>query len=91
MLGHLDSWSRFTLKPTVAESHYLSNFRFSNEEIDPKIKIFAKNRGRQVLLENFYSWSKFVQKSTFWNLDSLHNFQVLNKETDSKIGMYAKN
>ena len=43
LLGNLDSWSKFTLKPTVVESQYLSNFRFSNEEIDPKIGIYTKN------------------------------------------------
>ena len=64
MFGHLDSWSKFTLKPKAVESHYLSNFGFSNEEIDPKIGIYAKNWARQVL-ENFDFWSGFVQKSTF--------------------------
>ena len=90
MLGHLDSLSKFTSKPIAIKSHYLRNFRFSNEEIDPKIGIFAKNWARQVL-ENFDFWLGFVQKSTFWKLDSLHNFQVLNKETDSKIRIYVKN
>ena len=64
MFGHLDSWSKFTLKPKAVESHYLSNFGFLNEEIDPKIGIYAKNWARQVL-ENFDFWSGFVQKSTF--------------------------
>ena len=91
MLGHLDSWSKFTLQPTAVESYYLSNFGFSNEEIDPRIGINAKNWARQVHFENFDFWSGFVQKSTFWKLNSLHNFQVSNKETDSKIGMYMKN
>ena len=91
MFGHLDSLSKFTSKLIVVESHYLRYFRFSNEEIDPKIGIYAKNWVRQVLFENFDSWSKFVQKLTFRNLDSLHNLRVLNEETDSRIGMYAKN
>ena len=52
LLEHLDSWSKFTLNPIAIESHYLSNFGFSNEEIDPKIEIYAKNWARQVLLEN---------------------------------------
>ena len=91
MLEHLDSWSKFTLKPTVVESHYLSNFGFLNEEIDPKIRIYVKNCAGQVLLENFDFWSGFVQKSTFWKLDSLHNFRVLNEETDPKVEMYLKN
>ena len=52
LLGHLDSWSKFTLKSIAIESHYLSNFGFLNEEIDPKIEIYAKNWARQVLLEN---------------------------------------
>ena len=69
----------------------MSNFGFSNKEIDPKIGIYVKNWARQVLLENFDFWSRFMQKSTFWKLDSLHNFWVSNKETDSKIGMYVKN
>ena len=65
MFGHLDSWSKFTLKPIAVESHYLDNFGFSNEEIDLKIRIYAKNWARQVLFENFDFWSKFMQKSTF--------------------------
>ena len=69
MLEHLDSWLKFTLKPTAVESHYLSNFGSLNEEIDPKIGIYTKNWARQVLLENFDFWSRFVQKSTFWKLD----------------------
>ena len=52
LLGHLDSWLKFTLKPIAIESHYLSNFGFLNEEIDPKNEIYAKNWARQVLLEN---------------------------------------
>ena len=43
LLRHLNSWSKFTSKPTAVESHYLSNFGFSNEEIDPKIGIYVKN------------------------------------------------
>ena len=42
LLEHLDSWSKFTLKQKAVESHYLSNFGFSNEEMDPKIEIFVK-------------------------------------------------
>ena len=91
MLEHLDSWSKFTSKLTTVESHYLSNFGFSNEEIDPKIRIYVKNWARPILLENFDFWLGFVQKSTFCKLDYLHNFRVSNKETDSKIGMYSKN
>ena len=53
LLERLDSWSKFTLKPTVVESHYLSNFGFSNEEIDPKFGMYTKNWARQVWLENF--------------------------------------
>ena len=67
LLGHLDSWSKFTLQPKVVESYYLSNFGFSNEEMDPKIRIYAKNWARQVLFENFDFWSRFMQKSTFRN------------------------
>ena len=69
MLEHLDSWSKFTLKPTVVESHYLSNFGFSNEEIDPKIGIYAKNWARQVLLENFDFLVNIYAKVNIWKLD----------------------
>ena len=43
LLERLDSWSKFTLKPTVVESQYLRNFGFSNEEIDPKFGMYTKN------------------------------------------------
>ena len=69
MLEHLDSWSKFTLKPTVVGSHYLSNFGFSNEEINPKNGIYAKNWARQVLLENFDFWVNICAKVNFWKLD----------------------
>ena len=62
LLEYLDSWSKFTLKPTAVESHYLRNFGFLNEEIDPKIGIYTKNYAGQVLLENFDFWLGFMQK-----------------------------
>ena len=43
LLGNLDSWSKFTLKPIVVELRYLNNFGFSNEEIDPKFRMYMKN------------------------------------------------
>ena len=43
LLGHFDSWSKFTSKPIAIESHYLRTFGFSNEEIDPKIETYMKN------------------------------------------------
>ena len=81
LLGHLDSWSRVTLKPTAIESHHLRNFGFSNEEIDPKIGIYAKNWARQVILENFDFRSRFMKKSTFWKLDvcAISEFQMMKR------------
>ena len=69
LLEHLDSWSKFTLKPIVVESHYLSNFGFSNEETNPKNGIYAKNWARQVLLENFDILVNICAKVNFWKLD----------------------
>jgi len=43
LLENLDAWSKFTSKSTIVESHYLSNFGFSNKEIDPKIGTYRKN------------------------------------------------
>ena len=77
MLGHLDSYSKFTSKSTAVESQYLSTFEFSSEEIDPKIGIYAKNRARQVLeISDFRS--RFMQRSTFWKSDvcAISKFQM---------------
>ena len=65
LLENLDSWSKFTSKPTDVESHYLSSFGFLNEETNPKFGMYVKNLVRQVILENFDFWSRFMQKSTF--------------------------
>ena len=75
MLEHLDSWSKFTLKPTVVESNYLSNFGFSNEEINPKNGIYAKNWARQVLLKNFDFLVKICAKVNFFGIGQFAQFQ----------------
>ena len=74
LLEHLNSWSKFTLKPTVVESHYLSNFGFSNEEINPKNEIYAKNWARQVLLENFDFLVKICAKVNFLGIGVFAQF-----------------
>ena len=74
MLEHLDSWSKFTLRPTVVESYYLSNFGFLNEEIDPKIGIYAKNWARQVLVENFDFLVKICTKVNFLGIGQFIEF-----------------
>ena len=74
MLEHLDSWSKFTLKPIVVESYYLSNFGFSNEEINPKNGIYAKNWARQVLLENFDFLVKICAKVNFLGIGQFAQF-----------------
>ena len=74
MFGHLDSWSKFTLKPKAVESHYLSNFGFSNEEINPKNGIYAKNWARQVLLENFDFLVKICAKVNFLGIGQFAQF-----------------
>ena len=74
MLEHLDSWSKFTLRPTTVESYYLSNFGFLNEEIDPKIGIYAKNWAKQVLLENFDFLVKIYAKVNFLGIGQFAQF-----------------
>ena len=74
MLEHLDSWSKFTLRPTAVESYYLSNFGFLNEEIDPKNGIYAKNWVRQVLLENFDFLVKICAKVNFLGIGEFAKF-----------------
>ena len=73
-LKHLDSWSKFTLRPTTVESYYLSNFGFLNEEIDPKNGIYAKNCVRQVLFENFDFLNKICAKVNFLGIGQFAQF-----------------
>ena len=47
----------------------LSNFGFSNEEINPKNGIYTKNWARQVLLGNFDFLVNICAKVNFWKLD----------------------
>ena len=74
MLEHLNSWSKFTLRPTDVESYYLSNFRFLNEEIDPKNGIYVKNWARQVLFENFDFLVKICAKVNFLGIGQFAQF-----------------
>ena len=56
----------------------LSNFGFSNEEINPKNGIYAKNWARQVLLENFDFLVNICAQVNFWKLDicTISEFQM---------------
>ena len=76
LLKHLDSWSKFTLRPTAVESYHLSNFRFLNEEIDPQNGIYSKNWARQVLLENFDFLVKICAKVNFLGIGQFAQFSI---------------
>ena len=93
LLEHLNSWSKFTLKPTVVESHYLSNFWILKWRNKPQKWNLCEKLGKTGTSWKFWLLGQDLCKSQFfrnWTVCTISELQMKKRISKSECTRKTK-